>query len=468
MISRSVTFPSRRRSATAAICGAALFLLLTSTRHAPAQAAPAGTWPTGVTAPSEQPLSSQQLGTNLTLNQGVSAIAAENEQFHHFALGLEASGGGETNFFGTQEDQQTVAFAQFIGQVGLRLRTPRTEYFALYQPEYDVYPAFTGVNNYSQRFFQNLSHAITQRAGIAWGVTAARYLSLNQFLPQSLAIGGIGVVIPGNGSLLREDSFEITNVATTIQYRYLMSAKLTFSGALTTGLFLELPADVSPEFGGFSQRLVTSGADLRLDYQLTPRDSIGGELTPIYVYGIEPSGHLMAETLQATYQHQLTTTLQAELAAGPIFLQASNPGSSSTNDISYAVNAGLTRQVRQSQFSVAYRRAVLVDLLTSSQLSNGASFSAYLPLRRHWIFTGSANYTRNSGQGQVGSTTIYGGTAQLSYQVARNLQVFGRYSLESEDFNLQPPFGSFDFLRNQFGGGLRINLGSPVNLGGMQ
>lgn len=459
------SFPRRSSVPLAAACWIALFLL--SARHASAQAAPAATWPTGVTAPSEQPLSSQQMGTNLTLNQGVSAIAAENELFQHFGFGLEATGGGETNFFGTQSNQETVAFAQFTGQIGLRLQTPRTDYFALYQPGYNMYPAFSEVNNFSQSFFQNLSHAISQRATFAWGLTASRYLSLNQFLPQNLAIGGIGVVVPGVGDLLRQDSFEVTNTATSLQYRYLISSRLTFTGSLTGGLLIDIPSDVNSSFQTDGERYVASGADFRLDYQWTPRDTVGTELTPIYIYGIKPSGHLVAETVQGTYTRQLTTTLQARVGAGPLFVQGSS-GGTGLNETSYSVSAGLTRQIRQSQFSGSFSRALLVNFLSPSVLSNSVGFNAYLPIRKNWIFTGAANYTHESGEGAYGSETIYGGTAQIAYQVARNLQLLGRYSIGSQNYEHQGALAQYGFTRNQFGGGLRVNLGSPSNLGGTQ
>jgi hypothetical protein len=449
-----------------AVCSV-LFLAAFATHPAFGQAVPAATWPAGNSAPDQQPLASQQLGSNLTLNQGVSALAAENEIFQHLGFGLEALGGAETNFFGTQTDQETVSFAQFTGQIGLRIKNPRTEYFALYEPGYHLYPAYSDVSNFSQSFFQNLTHEFTQRSGIAWGVTAARYLSLNQFLPQNFSVGGIGIVAPVNGAFLRENSFEITNVGTQIIYRYLMGPRLTFTGSLTSGLFIDLPADVSGTVR-FSQRSVPSGADLRLDYQWTPRDTIGGELTPIYIYGIDPPGHVLAEAVQISYRRQLTPNLSARAAAGPLFVQGSSPTFGSINDTSYALSASVSRQIRQSQFSVGFNRAFVVDFLSPSLVSNSLSGTAYLPIRRHWIFTGTANYTRDSGQGAYGSEAFYGGTAQLAYQVGARLQLFARYSVQAQDFNQQANLTAYNFVRNQFGGGIRLTLGSATPTGGMQ
>ena len=75
------------------------------------------------------------------------------------------------------------------------------------------------VNNFSQTMFQSLAHDLSDRASFQWDTTAARYLSLNQFLPQSLGIGGIGVVVPTLGAQLLQDSFELTNAATTLTYQ---------------------------------------------------------------------------------------------------------------------------------------------------------------------------------------------------------------------------------------------------------
>ena len=60
---------------------------------------------------------------------------------------------------------------------------------------------------------------------MSWGTTAARYLSLNEYLPQNLGIGGIGVIVPTPGEQLRDNSFELTNVATSLSLRYLMSPR---------------------------------------------------------------------------------------------------------------------------------------------------------------------------------------------------------------------------------------------------
>jgi hypothetical protein len=210
---------------------------------------------------------------------------------------------------------------------------------------------------------------------------------------------------------------------------------------------------------------VPNGADLRLDYQWTPRDTIGGELTPIYIYGIDPPGHVLAEAVQISYSRQLTPNLSARAAGGPLFVQGSSQAFGSINDTSYALSASLSRQIRQSQFFVGFSRAFVVDFLSPSLISNNLSGTAYLPIRAHWIFTGTANYTRDSGQGAYGSEAFYGGTAQLAYQAASRLQLFVRYSLESQDFNQQANLAAYNFVRNQFGGGIRLTLGSASSAG---
>ncbi len=439
-------------------------------RSVRAQAVPAATWPSGNTDPGEQPLSGQQLGTDLSLNQGVQSITAENEAFNRYGLGLEASGGVITNFLGTQTNQTTTSIAQFAAQAGLRFQTERTRYFAVYQPAYNVYPDYSEVNSFAQSFYQDLTHQITEHTGVGWNMTAARYLSLNEYLPQALNVGGIGVVSPTLGAALREDSFEITNVATSILYRHLVSARMTFSGTLVSGYFLNVPAGTATStHTGFSERFITSGADLRLDYQLAPKDVIGAEVTPIYIDGLHPSGHVMAETLQATYQRQLTATLQARVGAGPLFVQGSSPVFGRLRDTSYAVSASLSRQIRQSQFAVAFNRAFVVNLLSPAILSNGVNFSAYLPLKRNWILVGAANYVHDSGDSSLyGSADFYGAQAQLAYQLGRKMQLFARYSVISQNFDREVAFQSYGFTRNQIGGGIRFNLGNPTTPGGVR
>ncbi len=437
-------------------------------RSARAQAVPAATWPSGNTDPGQQPLSGQQLGTDLSLNQGIQSITAENESFNRYGLGVEASGGVITNFFGTQTGQTTTSIAELGAQAGLRFQTERTRYFAVYQPLYNIYPGYSQVNSFAQRFYQVLTHQITAHNGVEWSMTAARYLSLNEYLPLALNIGGVGVVSPTLGAILRENSFEVTNVATSILYRYLMSARMTLTGTLVSGYFLTVPAGIAPVHSGFGERFITSGADLRLEYQLAAKDLVGVELTPIYIYGVRPTGHVLAETLQGTYQRQLTATLQARVAAGPLFVQGTSPAFGPIQDTSYAITASLSRQIRQSQFALGFNRAFVVNLLSPEVLSNGVNFSAYLPMEKNWILVGAASYVHDAGNAQYGSADFYGAQAQVAYQLSRKLQLFGRYSVNSQNFDREVAFQSYGFTRNQINGGIRFNLGNPTTPGGVQ
>lgn len=445
--------------------------LFMSGARAMAQAVPAGELPPGESNPMEPLLPGQSLGTNLSLNQGVNAINAENQSFEKYGLGLSASGGDETNFFGTQTNQQSAGYAQFAADGGLMLHNERTRYFLLYQPQYNVYPQFTEVNNLSQHAFQSLARALSERSALQWDTTAARYLSLNQFLPQSLGIGGIGVVVPTLGAQLAENSYEVTNAASTVSYKYLINSRMTFSGTATGAYFLMVPTHVlaSTPYQNRTERFLTVGGDARLTYQLTLRDTVGAVITPLYIDGITPSGQESAETVQATYARELSPTFTAQVAAGPLFLQSSSKALGSFQNTSYSINASLSRQLRQSQFSVNYARAILVNLLAPAIVSNSISSMAYLGFGNKWIFTGSGSYTHNGGNGQAyGPGHLYGGSAQIAYLIGKDLQIFALYSVISESFSTAANMPSEGFTRNQVGGGIRFNLGNPVTRGGIQ
>jgi hypothetical protein len=437
-------------------------LFAISPGEAAAQAVPAATWPTGDTSPADQPLPGQMLGTNLTLNQGANAIAAENESFDRFGLGLQATGGAITNFFGSQTNQQTAGYIQFTADAGVFLRSSRTRYFLLYQPQYNVYPQFSQVNSYGQSAFQTLTHQLTEHNAIEWDMTGARYMSLNEFLPQNLSIGNIGIVVPTLAQKLLEDSFQITNAATSVHLRTLLSERLTFDGTITGGFFLLVPNSAAHASPSATERFVTSGADLKLSYQLTPRDIVGGEATPIFIYGLSPGGHEVAEVVQGIYQRQLTATLSASVGAGPLFIQSSSPVYGRVRATSYAINAALTRSLRQSQFAVLYSRAFVVNLLSPAIASNSFGGSAYVPLKGHWIAFGAGNYVHDSGTSTYGGATIYGGSGELAYQVQTKFQLFARYSVSSQSFNEVTGQQPYSFVRNQIGGGIRFNLGNPT------
>lgn len=454
----------------------AAWQLMAPENRAMAQAVPAGELPPGESSPTDQVLPGQSLGSNLSLNQGVNAINAENESFQRFGLGLSASGGEETNFLGTQTNQLTAGYGQFAADGAVLLHNERTRYFLVYQPQYNLYPQFSQVNNFSQSAFQSVAHSMSDRSWIEWDATAARYLSLDQFLPQSLGIGGIGVVVPTPAAQLLQDSFKVTNAATTLIYKYLINSRMTFTGTATGAFFLLVPSQVQTSAGtpvptpdtGFGERFVTSGADLRLGYQLTGRDAVGAAITPVYVYGMVPAGHEAAETVQATYTRELTPTFTATVGAGPLFIQSSsiqigNVRVGSFQDTSYAVNASLSRLLKQSQFTVNYSRAIMVNLLEPAIAANTVSSSAYLGFGNSWIFTGAGSYSRYGGNGTLyGFGQVYGGSAQIAYQWTKSVQLFALYSVLSESFSSGSTQSSLGFTRNRFGGGIRFNLGNPI------
>lgn len=466
MIDRIFFEPRNRGSLRfAALFCSAIFLLFMAVRQAAAQAVPAATWPVGDTSPEDQPLAGQQLGTSLTLNQGVGAITAENEAFDRYGLALQAEGGGQTNFFGTQTGQVTAAYINLSADGGVIFRTNRSRFYALYQPQYNIYPQFSEVNNFHQSIFANADHIITEHLGVEWNLTAARYLSLNQFLPQTLGIGGIGIVVPILQSVLLQNSSENTNAATNISFRYLKSARTTFSGTLTGSYFLLVPHH-SATGQVNAERYLAGGADLRMEYQWTLRDMVGARLTPIYIAGLTPAGHTSAETLQATYQRQFTAKTTIQGAAGPLFIQSTSHRYGSTDDISYAVNASISHQARQSQFSLGYTRAFVVSFLTPSMAAQQVGLNAYIPLPHRLLLTSAASFTYDTGVGNYGGK-LYGGSAQISYLLGSKAQIYAIYSGTSQDLS-SGLTQSYNFTQNRFGAGIRFNLGNPITRGGAQ
>lgn len=443
-----------------------LVWLLMSGVRATAQAVPAGT---GDTNPADQPLPGQDLGSSLTLNQGVNAINAENESFERYGLGLSASGGEITNFLGSQTNPQGAAYLLFGANGGFKLSSSRTRYYLLYQPQYYIYPQYSQVNNFSQSAFQSLTHDFSAHTAMSWGTTAARYLSLSEYLPQNLGIGGIGVIAPTPGEQLLDSSFELTNVATTLSLRHLMSTRMIFTATATGAYFMEVPTFVVGSTVIYpAQRFITSAADVRVDYQWRPRDVVGVAVTPIYVYGVSPSGHQSVETVQGTYQRQLTSTLTASVAAGPLFVQSSSSNVAHATNLSYAVSASISRQVRQSQFTAAYSRALLVNLLEPAVVSDTFTGSAYLPRGNHWVFSGAGSFSHTAANFFYGAGHVIGGSAQASYQLSTKMQFFAQYSLISQTYSFGSAQRSSGFTRNQFGGGIRFNLGNAITHGGVQ
>jgi hypothetical protein len=444
------------------LCTPVLLLPMT-TRLARAQAVPAAIWPTGDTGAPDQPLPGQQLGSSLTLNQNLSTINAENEAFDRYGLGVQAEGGGQTNFFGTQTGQVTAAYVALSASGAAIFRSNRSQFYVLYEPQYNIYPQYSDTNNFRQSVFTNFTHVVTPHLGMDWNVTGSRFLSLTQFLPQSLGIGGIGVVVPTLQSQLLQSSSWNTNAGTDLDFRYIQSVRTTWTGKLTGAYFLLVPAHPAVAHVP-AERYATTGLDLRMNYQWTLRDTLGAALTPVYLLGLTPSGHTYAETLEATYQRQLNATTTVQGGAGPLFIQSTSTFFGHQNRASYALNASITRQVRQSQFSLGYQRAFVVSFLTQPATGNMVNLNAYVPLSHHWLASGTASYTHNSGSY---AGTIYGGSGQISYLLGTKAQLYAQYSGTSQNLSIGLPH-SYNFSQNKFGAGIRFNLGNPVTRGGVQ
>jgi len=67
-----------------------------------------------------------------------------------------------------------------------------------------------------------------------------------------------------------------------------------------------------------------------------------------------------------------------------------------------------------------------------------------------------------------GAGHLYGGSAQIAYQASRSVQLFALYSVLSESIANVVNQPSVGFTRNQFGGGIRFNLGNAITHGGAQ
>jgi len=246
-----------------------------------------------------------------------------------------------------------------------------------------------------------------------------------------------------------------------------MSARSTFTASLTSSWFLFVPIDISGATGQYSERFTVSGADFKYQYQWDLRDSIGVEATPVYTYGLNPYGHDVDETLELLYQRQLSATWTASVGAGPLFIQSTGPAYGSVQDVTYAANASLSHQIRESQFALSYQRAFIVSFLEPALASDEINFNTHVPISKHWIVTSNFLYVRELGSIQAGSGTIYGGSGQAAYQIGSRAQLFAQASRLSQSYNFGLP-QPYAFTQNQFSVGIRLNVGNPITRGGTQ
>jgi hypothetical protein len=86
----------------------------------------------------------------------------------------------------------------------------------------------------------------------------------------------------------------------------------------------------------------------------------------------------------------------------------------------------------------------------------------------HWIFSGAGSYSHTASNFYYGAAHVIGGSGQASYQLTTKMQFFAQYSFISQTYSFGSTERSTGFTRNQFGGGIRFNLGNAITHGGVQ
>jgi hypothetical protein len=204
-----------------------------------------------------------------------------------------------------------------------------------------------------------------------------------------------------------------------------------------------------------NQDFITSkqaSAAVSYNYQLTPRSAIGG------FYGYQDirfvgGDQVMTNTVQATFQHNISSTTGYALGGGPEFTRFSGPLNftiggtvipfTTTNDqVGASAYASVYHNFSNSNISFWYDHLVTGGSgLFAGASSDVAQFSFSRPISRVWAVSFDAGFVRlssigSASNGLLGNSYSYGFVgAGVQRRLGRRFSFYASYQFNDENYN---------------------------------
>ena len=219
-----------------------------------------------------------------------------------------------------------------------------------------------------------------------------------------------------------------------------------------------------------TERFITSGADVRLTYQLNLRDVVGGAITPVYVYGLTPADMKLLKLCRPHTPGNSDSDIDGKgrcrAAVYPVIERAGwqLPGHQLCGECdveSAAAAVPIFRRLHPSHSGESAGAGHRIQLRLLRMRILGSATTGYSPVQDRTRITAAMERSMVRAmftEAPRKSRTRFRRACNFSLSIPCS-----RKALPPQ--RMQPSLG---FTRNQFGGGIRFNLGNPITRGGVQ
>ncbi|TCK75538.1 hypothetical protein C7378_0522 [Acidipila rosea] len=308
-----------------------------------------------VTAEPAYPVEQIMLTPNVSeLNSNASSVQYNDRRSGPFNLGIDVDWVLTSNLFNNFSSTQTTAGNYFDVSVpvGFVKKTATTNFNAYFRNSNTFYPAYSSLNHSSQIYSQDLQHKSSALTTWDWSMAGGRIISLDDYLPPVIAIGNTGVT----QSSLASGLLPLYNGASTLAVTHRLTEEDTVSGSVTAGWTQEPLSAATSTQPAFLNREATGAVDLQYQRALNPYQSVGVELTDVYVKGLSPVGTSNFTSAQITFHQAFTKHGSLNAGIGPLYSHSASTYFPVQNDYSYTGNLGVSYQTSYARFDAGYAR----------------------------------------------------------------------------------------------------------------
>lgn len=417
--------------------------------------------------PSSDALQVDPINSLAYVNSNASSVQYTDRLHGPFSAAVEARGYYADNLFDAAQKPTSGGYLSGGAPVGYRWSGTKARFSVNYRIDGYVYPGYSQLNSISQVYLHQWQYNKSEVTNFFWNVAAGRVTSLGQYLPTLIPIGSIGVTQPTLGNNVLENSFTTTNAITAMGFIHKVSDYTQMTGTFTGGWVEE--AENQPIPGQARQILRTEpfGFDFQVDHLISPKTSLGGEVTDVYIRGLAPVGHSNYVAALVTGKHNFTPNLGIRVAAGPLFTNVTENSQTTANDTTYAISAAIDYTTLNARIYGGYSRVIALQIGGGPSIANQVSAVFDRSLSRGIDLTVDARYVQTNSNISSLVQSNYGITARIDRYLTRKLTLIFAAARFAQD---TPPLGavSVSYSRDQASVGLSYTFGNPLERQGVR
>ncbi len=366
------------------------------------------------------------------LNENADTSRYTDNPFRHgpFYFSVEALGVWTTNLQNaySNEPYSSGEYFRLGAPVGLHLTNERTDFNGFFRVDSSMYPGYNNLTHTSEVYSHQLVHQFSDITTSSWSLAGGHIETLGQYLSPVVTVGSAGVVAPQQTSGLQSTD----DAATTYTLAHQMSERDTLTASGTAG-WLDQPVVNASGARLTTYREITGGGAAQWQHALNTRETVGAEVTNVYVHGLTPTGDSNFTAAKFTFSQTLTPHSFVSGGVGPLYAHSAVTGTTTQSYVSYAANVDYTNQTRFGRISGGYSRLYAVGYLAPASVGNYLYLNFDRPLSPMFHLTADTLYLRTAlpEQQTSGVYSQVGFTTRLDVHLTRYLE----YQIEGDVFN---------------------------------